>query len=396
MVLAVVASPILIPPTFANLAHGMEAALLVFALAEQSRGHRDRALALATLAALCKPSMAYPAGLVLLVWSAFDLRRGRGPFPLRIARELGPAVAVGLVGIGLLAATFGIEPLWRTLLPTGASEIYQASGFGFFRGEGRRFWMPEGAGWRHYLGTVRGFWVASALTLTVGGLAATVRRGRGSSGVRARVADESIATCALLHVTFVAFFYASEGSWVYYGDILLLGLVGMAGRFRGRLGTATTVVIAGLALLPLRTYPREIGDQWRAADRSEATAGLWATPDLADEWAEVLDRTRGHRSALLSWAGAGELLFPDRFGSPTRLFLLPGLEDSPDVARTADLVARAEVIVVPFASSQGFRPFLMSCPSLRSAIGDARPVFRGRGIEVYRRTDVVDPDDGGG
>ena len=396
VVLAIITAPILIPPTFANLAHGMEAALLVFALAEQARGRRDRALALATLAVLCKPSMAYLAGLALLIWSAFDLRRDRGPMAWQIIYALGPAVAIGLVGVLVLSAIFGVDAVLWTLLPTGASGIYEASGFGFFRGEGRRFWMPEGAGWRHYLGTIRGFWIASALALTIGGLAALARRCRGASGDRARIGDESIATCALLHASFVAFFYASEGSWVYYGDVLLLGLAGMAGRCRGRLGTSATAVIAAMALLCLRAYPREIRDQWLAADRNEVTAGLWATPDLAVEWAEVLDRTGGHRSALLCWAGAGELLFPDRFGSATRFFLLPGLEGSPDLARTAEAIARAEVIVVPFASSQGFRPFLMSEPSLRSAIGDARVVFRGRGIEIYDRTDVVDPGDGGG
>ena len=42
------AAPLLVPPTHPNLAHAAETVLLAFALAEQARGHRGRALAMAT------------------------------------------------------------------------------------------------------------------------------------------------------------------------------------------------------------------------------------------------------------------------------------------------------------------------------------------------------------
>src|SRR5690606_25197563 len=139
----------------------------------------------------------------------------------------------------------------------------------------------------------------------------------GRSEAEGLEADESIATCAALHSAFVTLFYASEHSWSYYGFVLLLGLSAIAGRARGRVGLAGAAAVVLLAALPLRTYPLEILGHWRASCRSPTTLGLWTSPGLAAEWSAVLDRTEGRRAALLSWSGAGELFYPDRFGRPT-------------------------------------------------------------------------------
>ena len=90
-----IAAPILVPPTHSNLGHALETVLLAFALAEQARGRRSSALTLATLAALSKPSLAYPAGLAILVGIAAELRREPGPIGPKVARLLGPAAATG-------------------------------------------------------------------------------------------------------------------------------------------------------------------------------------------------------------------------------------------------------------------------------------------------------------
>ena len=44
--------------------------------------------------------------------------------------------------------------------------------------------------------------------------------------------------------------------------------------------------------------------------RSPATAGLWSSAQLRDEWSEVLAASKGRRTAVLHFAGAVELLYP--------------------------------------------------------------------------------------
>ena len=388
---AIIATPILVPPTHPNLSHAMETVLLAFALAEQARGCRSRALLLATLAVLSKPSLAYPSGLVILAGIAAELGRNPHPIVPRIARMLGPAAVVGLGSLLLLPLWFGVEAVHRTLFPFQAASIHQEVGYGFFYGSGRRFWQPIGAGPGHYLGTVRGFWLASSLILCIGGAIAFLRLLRGKSKGKARDGDESILSCAVLHALFVGFFFASEFSWVYYGFVLLMGLSGIAGRLRGRVGLAFTIAVVLVGLLTLRTFPREIVELWKSSQRAPITQGLWTTPNLAREWSRVRELTEGHPTAILSWAGASELFEPDRFGPPVRFFILPGMSEHREIDRLADRVASSEFVVRPKASSQGFVEALEAHPRIREAMRGAEPVFLGRAIDVYRRPTETAP-----
>ena len=58
--------PFFVPSNQPNFTHGLESALLCQALAEQARGRRATALALATAAVLSKPSLGFVFGLILL------------------------------------------------------------------------------------------------------------------------------------------------------------------------------------------------------------------------------------------------------------------------------------------------------------------------------------------
>ena len=377
---SIVAAPLLIPPTHPNLAHAGETVLLAFALAEQAHGRRGRALVLATFGALCKPSMAYLLGLLLLATIAAEVFRSGRPFLVRFARTIAPAAAVGVVGLGLLALTFGAGSVVGTQLPTEAASLYEDAGYGFFFGVGRRFWRPEGATIRYYLGTTPGFWLAATLALLIGGAGAIARRSRLD-----RRAVESVATCAGLHVAFLCLFYAGPLTWTYYGFVLLIGLSGAIAPLPGRAGVVVGSAFALLGLATLRGLPAEARWHRRHDRRSATTAGLWTDPALADEWAVALTMTEGRRSALVAWAGAGELLYPDRFGPPVRFFLLPGMEDFSDLARLADRVADAEVVVLPTAAAQPFAGFLRDAPVIQAALRGTRPAFRGKFVEVRVR-----------
>ena len=394
---AVVAAPLLVPPTHPNLAHASETILLAFALAEQAHGHRGRSLAMATAAALCKPSMAYVYGLILLLTIAAEVFRSGRPPLAGFARTIAPAAVVGAVGLGGLALTFGPAEVLATQVPTEAASLYDDAGYGFFFGNGRRFWWPEGATLRHYLGTTPGYWLAATAALLVGGVLVIARRSR----IDLRAA-ESVATAAALHVAFLCLFFAGPMTWTYYGFVLLIGLGGSLSLLRGRAGVVVGSAFVLLGLLTLRTLPGEAAWQWRHARRSATTAGLWADPALIGEWSRALAITDGRRSALVSWAGAGESLDPDRFGPPVRFFLLPGMEDFPDLARLADRVADAEVIILPTAAAQPFAAFLRDAPAIRKALRGTRPALQGRFLDVLVRdrpddlpTDVVDSAGGG-
>ena len=116
LALAVITLGYAFQATYVNFAHATEAVLLSHALAEQARGSRANALALATAAVFAKPSMGWVYGLLLVILIARDLS---GPdFSMRrLVVALAPAGAVFTGLSSLLIAFYGPATFLHTSLP---------------------------------------------------------------------------------------------------------------------------------------------------------------------------------------------------------------------------------------------------------------------------------------
>ncbi|WP_435015407.1 hypothetical protein TA3x_002945 [Tundrisphaera sp. TA3] len=375
--LIALAMPDILFPTNFTIVHVLEPALLVHALAEQSRGRRSSSLALATAACFVKPSMAYVYGACLLACIA---AASRGlPWKDRL-RAILPAAIVGGGLALILSGFYGVGAVLGTLVPSRGAEIYRLAGFGFFRGIGRQFWILPDAGLRDYFRYEVGFWLIGSVGLVAGGLVALIRLARGGlDPERARDA-EIVACCATLHAIFVTCFFAHRTSWTYYFPILILGLAVLGKGGRGRVAFAG--MLAVLLLVNDRSKLVATAMERRAASPSGETLGLWSTPDERAEWRQVLDLSRGHRPVLLGLVEGSVPLAP-KFAGPIAAYLCPGLTLPIEVRRKADQIASAEVIVVMVDPDWvGFRFW----PELAGALDGCDRVLDGQTFRVYRRS----------
>ena len=318
------------------LMHVLEQTLLVHALAEQSRGRRDRALALATACAFTKPSMAYVYGAILMA----AIARGAWGRGWRAwLRELRPAIAVGAGLAVVLGGTFGLGPLLATLTPGAGLAVYREGGYGFFRGDGRLFWWRPGAGLMGYLRFEVGFWLAGTACLLGGGLVAARRvwLGRGTGG------DEMAATCAALHAAFVGVFFGNRWSWMYYFAVLVLGLAAIGGR--GRRSTWLVGALAAMLLFSDKAHLQRLRQAWRDQRPNFITAGLWAGGRERADWIGVTSRLGPGRVAFLAEEEGLTMLMP-RFGPPEGAYFVPGHPLPAEVNRKAKQVAEARRVVV--------------------------------------------------
>lgn len=372
--LIILSLPDLFQATTIVLVHALEPALLVNALAFQARGRRAEALAFVTIALFVKPSMPYLFGLILVVTIVTSDRR-------QAWRTWLPAAMIGLAVAMTMAVLFGIGPLVHTLLPGAGLEVYKASGYGFFRGAGRAFWLIPGGGVRDYLRYEVGAWLAGTALLVIGGLAAGVRLARR----RASVNDEMVLTCALLHFGFVSLFYGNRSSWVYYYPILILGLAAIAAR--GRLHSALVAVVVLLIVLNSKAKLDLPARLWKTDGRSEITLGLWASPSERAEFAHVRELIRTHgRAALLARVDGLCVLMPDEFAQAEVSYLVPGHVVPSELQRKSLQVANSPLIVRVRPRNDPTRGGYESWPELARALDGCETIFSGELFEVERRT----------
>ncbi len=395
--------------TYSTSVHVFEPALLVHGLAEHARGRRATALALATAACFVKPSMGFVYGLVLCLCIAVTLK---GSEWRDWARALGPSALVGVLLAVVLATTYGVGPLVRTILPGAGMSNYRLERYGFFRGTGREFWvLPEGS-LRAYFRYEVGFWLIGTAWLIASGIASLWRLGRGGPfrppprplsprermpegrvrgpGVDEETAlqgqpsgderrdDEVIVCIAALHVAFVTCFYAHRMSWAYYFAILILGLAATA---KGRRRAAVVWLLAAMLLVSDRSKLLTTYREWSTSAPGPETLGLWATPAERSEWLEVLRRTRGHRPVLLSEVEGSVPLVPG-FASPVAAYFFPGICLPVEARRKAKQLAAAGMIVATVPRDwRGFRLW----PELAAALDGCEPAFEGDAFRLYRR-----------
>ena len=379
--------------SYLNLTHGLEAVLLCHALASHAAGKRGAALALVTACAFVKPTMAYVYGFLLLVLILRDLIRRRALSRPELFAALGPACLVGVALAALVVAGFGVRPALAAQFPVRGGLHYKLLNYGFFRGTGRAFLRPSGAGPGYYAGTIAGFWAVATLTLLAGGIASAWRLARGGGGVR----DEVVATCAALHAAFVCLFYGHSWDWINYVSILLIGLLAMIGR--GRVWTIAAAFLTLVALVGLRSSARDTASSWTMTARSPTTAGLWAEADEREEWGRVLALTEGREPLLLKLSGCGEMLFPGFRGTSTWYLeprLIGPLAPAAEIDRVVSRIEAARAVVVAHDGT----PDLAEYPRFHAALAGSRRVMRGRFFDVYSRgggdrRDLPRPDGAG-
>jgi hypothetical protein len=374
--LIMLAIPDLIFVTYMTAVQVMEQALLINALAEQARGRRALALALVTVCCFVKPSLAFFQGLAILIAIVAANRRAERR---AWVCALGPAAVTAVVVFVLLAATFGPLPLLRTIFPRTGLAIYRMNKLGFFNAGGREWIYIRGGGVLDYFRYEIGFWLIGTVSLCWGGLFALLRRARGvSTGDRA-INDEIIATCAAVHFAFVVFVFGHRGTWVYSLPMLVFGLAALANR-----GRSNKALVWGLVLLLLvndRSKALEIQRRWRTDAPSEATLGLWASPQERAEWVRALELSRGRPTALLAMCDGAALLVAG-FAPPVGGYFVLGNPVPIEVRRKAEQLAAAEVIISAHPPDwPGFEIW----PEIKAALDGCERLMDGRSLWVYGR-----------
>jgi MFS family permease len=361
--------------SYPNLAHCIEAVILAHALAAQARGSYRNALALATTAVFVKPSMGYIFGAVLLVLMALEIRRNRGGMRDFIAAAFPSAVIFGAASV-VLIGVYGARSFLFTIVPIEGVSLYRAVNFGL-ASSGRYLWDPLARPIPMFFIDISGFWIASTAYLIV---AAILQAWSWMRGEELSRAGEVIITSAVLHLSFMVFFFGGGASWIYYSYLLAIGCA--LATEMGRGWRLVAVPLSVLALLSWTSTASFIYRQWKTRSPNAQTAGLWSIPGQASEWNKVLAMAHREKMVVLDTKGAVELMYPE-FGKPVSMFLDPGLETQEDVARKAAQLKAAEAFVVP-ATVRKFGG-LPDAPELAAATADFALEWKGDFFEVYRR-----------
>ena len=367
--------------SYPSLAQALEAELLSCALAEQSAGKHSRALVFASAAAFAKPSMGYVYSVLLIALACRNLR-GESVVT-RATRVIAPAAVTSIVIAAILMASYGPAALIHTVLPLGGAAAYRALHYGFFSGSGREFWDPHGLSWGFYLFDFSGFWIVGTLFLSCSGVAAIfyLATRAGDAGLEAR-RNEIIATCAVLHVAFIALLFGNQWSWIYYAYFLTIGVAAAAGA--SAIQRRVTIGLCVMGILAWTHVIRLEQRWWNTRERDAVTAGLWASSGEREEWQRVLDTVHSQRTVILDTKGAIELIAPG-FEKPVSLYLDPGWMVPADMQRKVEQMSEAQMVVVPANIEIEACRGIPAAPEFATALKSFEPRMRGKFFDVYQR-----------
>jgi hypothetical protein len=387
------ALPVAVMPSYLTLTHPLEALLLLWAIAEQASGRRERALAICTACVFVKPSMAYVYGLLLVISTIVDWY-GHERNISGLLRRTAPAMATGLLMAAAMIWRFGVRSLLLTIVPITGMRTYKDTHFGFFSGSGLQFWSPAFHPWYYYIITPAGIWlVMTALliwVLLVGtqgvkhiGLKrshATKIDGRTPRWVPGIGRLRETALCiALMHITFVLGFYGWKYSWEYYSYLPVLFTALVISRCHAR----QVQMAAVLGILAVCSQARSTGITfwcWHGKVRSAQTGYLWAYPQQAAQWRYVAQKVRGRRTLILSngylpWMPKGMFM-------PLSWFPEPGIPTAIEMRRLKSEALTAHYIVV----RSGYGKFgLWVNPAFASARRHFRLLWRGKYFSIWIR-----------
>lgn len=344
-----VALPHIVIPVYVNLTHPLEAALMLHALADLTKGRRARALAIATASLFVKPVMGYVLGFLVIVLVIVRLVKKRESFIAMFAL-LRPAAVTGSVCALLTLIRFGWLPACNALFPANGAQSYQALDFGFF-GNGRTFWLPKLSTLaqfaKYYALTPAGFWVVCTVLIAIFGVLSLIKLAHASTPEH-----ETLLIVAACHFIFLFTFFGWPGTWTYYSSLLIAGVA--LGLFVYRARPALIVAIMLLALAGNVERYQITTNAWRWMARSPATAGLWAFDSLRDEWTKARALAGTRRIFYLN-NGCAELLYPN-IDAPVSFFLSPGTQTPIELDRIRTQLKGAN-FVVTFNQSEVLDPW---------------------------------------
>jgi hypothetical protein len=365
---------------YPSLAQVLEATLLSCAVAEQSAGKHKRALVFASAATFAKPSMGYVYSVLLIALAVRKLRGNR--LVPRVFEVIAPAAVTSIVIASILAASYGPTALIQSVVPLEGATAYRVLHYGFFGEAGRDFWDPRALSWLFYFIDVSGFWITGSLFLICSGLAAIfyLAAAAAEQGLEARRA-EIIATCAVLHIAFIALFFGNQWSWFYYSYLLIIGVAAAASASAIQRRVSIGLCVMGiLAWTDVAFWERR---WWQTRERDAETVGLWASSEEREEWRRVLDTVRAQHAVILDTKGAVELIVPG-FEQPVTLYLDPGLMVPADIHRKVEQMAEAQIVVVPVGGLQTCRG-IPAAPEFQTALKSFDLRMKGKFFDVYQR-----------
>jgi len=345
----VVAGPIIVNSGHLLLSpvHIWEPALLINALAAQVRGRYATALALTTLAALVKPSLAYVYGLLLLIqilggW----IPQNTSNFHQRL-RLLLPATIVGVIVSSIVIAYFGFDRFIQTQIPLTAGKAYADFHFGFFYGIGREMWWPKKWTLAHYFFTIAGAWLIASFILFIGTIV-SLRYLYTTSG-------RFIATCGILHAIFVCFLFGNQWSWIYYPYLLFLGAA--VSIDRGLKYTSSWVssiiltggvILSAFLLFTVTFFWMAINgvELWKTSMRNPLSYGMYSDREDYEAWMEVMRLAQNQRVFVLNRTNAAHIFSPPVDG-PRVWVLIRSIATPGEIDRIRNQIAQADVIVLP-------------------------------------------------
>ena len=381
LVLAIITIGFAVQPSYPSLAQATEATLLIFATTSMAQSKYALAISLTTVAVFAKPTMGYLYLLVLFSLVFYKLRTEDSELRAYLRAVL-PCVLTFVTLGGLLSGVLGLAPLVNTIFPIEGARNYQALHFGFFQGVGRSFWDTTGVpSWQH-LFDISGFWIAASILLIVFASVDAVRLWKGTDGsdAKGRTRTQVVVACAVLHTSFVLFFFGNRGSWIYYSYLLIIGLVLAIDTTRLRLDLGVLMCVLGL----FAWTDVAIGIRSRASTMSPSslTQELWATTAENTEWSNILALASHKKARILDTKGDAELMYPF-FGRPVSLYLDPGLMNSTEVRQKVLQLYQADLVVVPINV-----PDCSDVPRATEIETTMRPfdlLWRGKFFEVFER-----------
>jgi hypothetical protein len=332
---------------------------MMFSLLFLLEGRLASALTASIVAWLAVPSLPIVLTVVVSAWIVGNWGGVHARNSALVKRlSAGAAAALGL-GV-VLAAVYGWEPLFATLLPTNGAALYKELDYGVL-GQGWNYLHPTGVRLGYYLGSGIGWWLFATLLLTV--LALRVGVG-GMLGRKVSRLDAFVLSCWVLQAVFIALAFGDGNQTVYYYPVLICGVV--AGVQALRLRLVRILVLAGLVgpgLLATSVQMRVWVDAWRRCHRSAATAYLYAPDTLRAEWEPIVEKAKASRVLVLSSGNGVHEMFP-KIEAPYSWFLLPFLKDGERRA-LLEQIGTADLVVEPLA---GITVFIDQDPDVQAAL----------------------------
>jgi hypothetical protein len=403
------ALPVAIMPCYLTLTHPLEALLLLWAIAEQASGQRERALALCTACLFVKPSMGYVYGLLLVIWTLRDWV-GHERSATGLWRRTAPAIGTGLLMASAMIWRFGLKSLLLTIVPITGMRTYHDTHFGFFSGSGLRFWSPAYHPWYYYIITPAGIWLMMSIILLWVLLVQGLQRGENSActtaaealqqhtsnhrqsrrlfvpgglaGQWVRSPDyffETALSIALMHIAFVLGFYGWKYAWEYYSylPVLFTALV------ISRCGKQQVRVAVILSVLAVCSQAKNVGLTlwcWHGKVRTYQTGYLWAYPQQLAQWRYVTHKVAGQRTLILSNGFVPWM--PKGMSMPLSWFPEPGIPTVMEMHRLKREALAAHYIVV----RRGYGKYgLWVNPAFAAVRRHFSMIWQGAYFSVWRR-----------